>query len=374
MIVQYTQAKLTVYLERHYSYECKSTTQDRPYVSRPSRTQQLSDPRLQPKLSSDTPNELLRKYAPSHRFYDRSGLTARRKGVADEELAKKEAERGRKRKFEEEDDGGGRSRSSGSSYSSVSTISTNKSQSPSPDRGRLRHTGQSQLMMGMEIDHPARRSPGSAMSYSSASADQRDRRHESPERKSNGQRKISAGSRNPRKDQNNVPGKNLTRNSNVRQRAARRSLSYDSDSPNDSSHRKSAPNGDGGKRRRRASRSPDDRGRGRDFYDKKGSRWTHSPGRSKDRSLLTRYRKSMTPVLPSDDYDGRSARPISSNHMNTKGMHAADSADQGYSARRRDENTPMMRTHNGNAYRKKERSLSPYSKRIALTQAMNINQ
>ncbi|SLM34099.1 hypothetical protein BGHDH14_bgh01719 [Lasallia pustulata] len=46
----------------HFSYECKSAAQDRPYVSRPSRTQQLADPKLVPKLASDIPNDLLRKY------------------------------------------------------------------------------------------------------------------------------------------------------------------------------------------------------------------------------------------------------------------------------------------------------------------------
>ncbi|KAL8720236.1 MAG: hypothetical protein Q9225_002868 [Loekoesia sp. 1 TL-2023] len=42
-------------------YECKATAQERPYASRPSRTQQLANPTLVPKLSSDVPNELLRK-------------------------------------------------------------------------------------------------------------------------------------------------------------------------------------------------------------------------------------------------------------------------------------------------------------------------
>ncbi|KAJ3522153.1 hypothetical protein NM208_g12980 [Fusarium decemcellulare] len=66
---------LTV-LVRHYSYECKESTQDRPYVSRPSRTQQLRNPKLVPKLTNETLNPLEKK-----------------KGVADEELAKAEAER-----------------------------------------------------------------------------------------------------------------------------------------------------------------------------------------------------------------------------------------------------------------------------------------
>ncbi|KAH7326050.1 zinc knuckle-domain-containing protein [Stachybotrys elegans] len=71
----------------HYSYECKASAQERPYVPRPSRTQQLLNPKLVPKLTSDTPNPLEKK-----------------KGVADEELAKMEAERARKRELEERDD------------------------------------------------------------------------------------------------------------------------------------------------------------------------------------------------------------------------------------------------------------------------------
>lgn len=36
----------------HYSYECKASAQERPYVARPSRSQQLRNPRLQPKLAN----------------------------------------------------------------------------------------------------------------------------------------------------------------------------------------------------------------------------------------------------------------------------------------------------------------------------------
>ncbi|TKA68781.1 hypothetical protein B0A49_06273, partial [Cryomyces minteri] len=61
-------------------YECKAQAQERPYISRPSRTQQLLNPKLVPQLTSDVPNDLLRK-----------------KGIADEQLAKRAAERGRKR-------------------------------------------------------------------------------------------------------------------------------------------------------------------------------------------------------------------------------------------------------------------------------------
>ncbi|KAJ5041187.1 uncharacterized protein L3040_005738 [Drepanopeziza brunnea f. sp. 'multigermtubi'] len=71
----------------HYSYECKAVIQERPYVSRPSRTQQLLNPKLQPRLmTSDAPLDLMRK-----------------KGIADELLAKADQERGRKRERQSEE-------------------------------------------------------------------------------------------------------------------------------------------------------------------------------------------------------------------------------------------------------------------------------
>jgi hypothetical protein len=52
---------LLTYLERHYSYECKAAPQERPYVPRPSRTQQLFNPKLLPKLTNETPDTLQKK-------------------------------------------------------------------------------------------------------------------------------------------------------------------------------------------------------------------------------------------------------------------------------------------------------------------------
>ncbi|KAK0643129.1 hypothetical protein B0T16DRAFT_332337 [Cercophora newfieldiana] len=46
---------------RHYSFECKAAPQERPYVPRPSRTQQLFNPKLQPKLTNATPDTLQKK-------------------------------------------------------------------------------------------------------------------------------------------------------------------------------------------------------------------------------------------------------------------------------------------------------------------------
>ncbi|KAJ9273447.1 hypothetical protein DTO212C5_521 [Paecilomyces variotii] len=109
----------------HYSYECKAPAQERPYISRPSRTQQLLNPDLRPKLTTEVPNDL-----------------SRTNGVADELLKKKDEERGRKRDIDDLDelsDGRHQSRKrarslSSHSASSVSTISTNRSRSASRER------------------------------------------------------------------------------------------------------------------------------------------------------------------------------------------------------------------------------------------------
>lgn len=103
----------------HYSYECKAATHERPYVSRPSRTQQLLNPKLVPKLSNEVPHDLLVK-----------------QGIADGQLAKIEQERGRIRETHSREYVRGsnfkRTRSISSSSASVSTISTRFSLSPEP--------------------------------------------------------------------------------------------------------------------------------------------------------------------------------------------------------------------------------------------------
>lgn len=112
----------------HYSYECKAVAQERPYVSRPSRTQQLFNPKLVPKLTNDAPQDL-------------SGS----KGKQEEQLAKTklEEDRGRKRDRDGHDlDNQSepkrlRSTSSRSSVS-VSTVSTNAARSPPPSSDRKR--------------------------------------------------------------------------------------------------------------------------------------------------------------------------------------------------------------------------------------------
>ncbi|EGZ74940.1 hypothetical protein NEUTE2DRAFT_104165 [Neurospora tetrasperma FGSC 2509] len=83
---QYTvQINSLTFLERHYSYECKASAAERPYIPRPSRTQQLFNPKLLPKLTSAVPPQ-------------------DKKGVADEILAQREAERAKKKELERDDE------------------------------------------------------------------------------------------------------------------------------------------------------------------------------------------------------------------------------------------------------------------------------
>lgn len=83
-----TQASTTTTCQKclkkgHYSYECKSSVQSRPYSSRPSRSQQLQNPKLKPQLietkldnlDTHTPNTALAESAEV--FPDRRDLEPR---------------------------------------------------------------------------------------------------------------------------------------------------------------------------------------------------------------------------------------------------------------------------------------------------------
>jgi len=144
----------------HYSYECKAVA--RPYVSRPSRTQQLLDPKLAPKLTSDVPQDLLRK-----------------RGVADEQLAK--ADRGRKRERQSEGPETRTKRMRSASSASVSTISTNLSRSPSPQPSRKPDRRKFRSMSISESPHQRTKShsPSPRPSRQKLSDSEKKRRRES---------------------------------------------------------------------------------------------------------------------------------------------------------------------------------------------------
>ncbi|KAJ5935895.1 hypothetical protein N7454_005193 [Penicillium verhagenii] len=262
---------------RHYSYECKATAQERPYTARPSRTQQLKNPNLMPKLSTENPNMLLQ--------------TA---GVADEILAKREEERGRKRDFDNEDAGRHthspkRARSlSSHSTNSVATISTTRSASASPDRR----------------SKPRAHAKGRATSSASPHADKSRKRRLSDSGESYSGSSYSG---------------------EVRHRSRSREWAEDRNI-----------------RRRRRESSPEERGRHRDTRQR-----DHRRSPSVDHDQVAKDRRSETPRTPHDRSGQRSYR----DRENPQG---------------RSRQEPRAKPGPP-----KERSLSPYSKRLALTTAMN---
>ena len=293
-----------------------------------------------------------------------------RKGVADEILARKEEERGRKRKADADEHMNGsrkRSRSTSSSSSnSVSTISTNLSRSSSPNLAGLRPTGQSQVFSNLEVGRKRRRSRSSSISYTSDSSHGRRRKDRPREKGIDGWDRKKPGEFDP--------GRQL--NPEHRQRGYRgsRSMSYDSHSSADKKWRKSSHTETRGKRRRHSSRSPVDRGRDRDFNSNRGSRRTRSPSESRDRSEVIRNRMSMTPGLPTrreSEQDNDSRWP---DKVDRRQSYSNDNDRYGSSARNQDENIRDTRPPPNVLHQRKERSLSPFSKRLKMTQAMNMGR
>ncbi|KAL4914229.1 zinc knuckle-domain-containing protein [Aspergillus aurantiobrunneus] len=269
----------------HYSYECKVTAQERPYLARPSRTQQLQNPKLRPQLTTDVPDN-----------------ATRMKGNADTLLAQREEERGRKRDYDElnsldhQDQVGKRTRSISSySASSVSTISTNRSRSGSPRRE----------------PYEERRGEARAKSQSSHQSWSRKRRHSD----SSSDYSVSSYSSRERS----------------RARSPERNI-----------------------RRRRRESSPKERGRPRDIS-RNGSRRDRSRSNGMDKGRIARGRRSIT------DKETNLNRSYGNPSSSSKNQPNTSHEREGYKG-------------NHASPTRRERSLSPYSKRIALTQAMNMGR
>ncbi|KAF1809978.1 hypothetical protein P152DRAFT_461058 [Eremomyces bilateralis CBS 781.70] len=275
----------------HYSYECTISAADRPYIARPSRTQQLQNPKLLPKLSSDVPNERLRQ-----------------KGVADEQLAQKALERARHRsRSPQSHKEKRRSRSpSVSSATSVSTISTNQSRSRSPTHSPNRHDSD---------DYMTSQRPSKFPSV--------DRMH----------RKRRRGSSSGH-------------------------MSSDDDLAPSSHH------DDRNTRRRRASTSPHSRGRRRSrSRDSERRSWRRSSSRSRGNS---RRRRSASRGRHRPKAPERDRRDESLSRSPVRRTNKAHSPERYHKPAGR-----QVQPEGTRPPPPKERSLSPYSRRIALTQAMN---
>ncbi|KAI1824572.1 zinc knuckle-domain-containing protein [Xylaria intraflava] len=274
----------------HYSYECKASAQERPYVPRPSRTQQLLNPKLVPKLASD------------------STLAPREtKGIADQELAKREAERARQRQLEQDDDTDNDSptRQRSPSYDSVSTIST-RGASPASNR-----------RVSMSPQRPGRAA-----------------RYQSPVRGHSRERSFDSRSDYKRRYSPSPKSYNRDTRSYESARQPTRSLSRDSSPPRS--------------RFDAEERTTDRRPVGR----RRGS-VSRSPRRSPPPEDRNRFRSRSPPGSWKQD----SNRPRHNN--GSSGARRVDNREQRGGPPRRDA---------------RERSLSPFSKRLALTQAMNAGR
>ena len=258
-----------------------------------------------------------------------------------------------------------RSRSSSNSSNSVSTISTNLSRSPSPNIAGLHHTGQSQIFSNLEVHRKRRRTRSSSLSYTSSSSHSRRRQGRS--------REIGVDEYDGNEPSERVARRPRGHERRQRERTRSRSISYDSTSSMDRRGKKSSHSETRRKRRRHSSRSPVDRGRDRDFNSNRGSRRTRSLSESRNRSKVIRNRKSMTPGLPAIQRQDNG--PQRSEHHPNVGRRQSflnDNDRYGSSARDRMEDITGSRAPLNSVPQRKERSLSPFSKRLKLTQAMNM--
>lgn len=259
------------------------------------------------------------------------------------------------------------------SSTSVSTISTNLSRSLSPDRGPQAHTGQSQHLANIDVERKRGRSSSASTSYDSDSSPRRHRRNRSEDRGGmyRGTGNLSSREVQRKKRYDRQWSRDQPKSKN---RQRQRSITNSSDSSMDRK-RSSRPSGGDyrSKRRRHSSRSPGDRGRDRDANSTRGSRRTRSPSEGRDRSQVMRNRKSMTPGIlskQSHEVRHRDHRPS----FNGGQSYSKDNDRYGSSATDRRDDIRGNRPPPNAPPPRKERSLSPFSKRLALTQAMNMGR
>lgn len=168
-----------------------------------------------------------------------------------------------------------------------------------------------------------------------------------------------------------------------RRRSRSSSLSYSSDSSFEKKDRRRTEEVDRNTRRRRSSISPEMRGRDIDYASK---RRTRSRSKGRDKSEAARKRNSMTPAAHPDgershapqqhrsSRDQASMRNRSQRYSNDNDRYGSSFRNQGQPTRDQRPPTRDEPSRQGPPFQRKERSLSPFSKRLALTQAMNMGK
>ena len=260
----------------------------------------------------------------------------------------------------------------------MSTISTNRSRSPVCQRSRTAinkgHHGSHSRRRGLSPNRRRARgssSSSSTVSYPSRSSSKR------PSKERFGKRHDSRRRGSIRCDERK--GQMMDGNSTRKRRRA--SSSSSRSYPSDYSRRRRPGNRcddhernvDRNTRRRHSSVSPDTRGRDRSPPRDNDTRRTMSRGDSMDRSRVARARRSMTPRSPPlQERANRRGHLVNSqvtnptSHQDRQGNDSSNRYN-GYRGRAGLENRQQRAPPS-----RKERSLSPFSKRLALTQAMNM--
>lgn len=333
-----------------------------------------------PKLTSDIPNELLRKCFFPLRNHELRMLISYRKGIADEQLAKKEEERGRKQKAGENElrDVLRKSSRSISSYSStsVSTISTNLSRSLHVSTNNKKPTPGGLPLDSAETRKRRRSSTHSSMSYTSGSSADKQRRQHSRDAGRNIRRRRASTSPDHRGRDRNHSSRAfegpLDGNYKRRRSSSLSSSSHTSESSFERRRRDRSINGDFKTSRHRSSISPDPRGKDRNFHGKRSNQRTRSRSHSRDRSRVARNRHSMTPGAPQGSNRGQRTPRYSDDLNRDRGPRYSNDNDRYGSSFRVSDQDNTRTTRPMRHSQPRVRSLSPFSKRLALTQAMNM--
>ncbi|KAL8778153.1 MAG: hypothetical protein Q9213_007542 [Squamulea squamosa] len=297
-----------------------------------------------------------------------------RKGVADEQLEQIKQDRKRKSDVDDLMHGANkRSRSvSSHSSSSVSTISTNLSRSPSPSQAMSYKLSQAHDTFNDSGKYKMKRSRDSSMSYSSDASYKRHRKAGPNGRNSDFPREPGSvgGFRGERSD--NPGGGKPVASTRKRRPSRSSSMSYTSNSSSNGRQRSKAMDDIRRTRPRRSTVSPDTRGRDRWFRAPRSSGRSPSRSNSMDRSQIARERRSMTPYsVPSED-GNKPARAGSGKKDVMNQRLGSDNNRHGSSFRNRANKDGRAERPRPAPPLRKERSLSPFSKRVALTQAMNM--
>ena len=305
-------------------------------------------------------------------------LTLGRKGIADEKQPENEEQRSRKRKADADTlMDGSRKRSvslSSSSSTSVSTISTKSSPSftRSPEPAAL--SKNPTFARNAELGKRRRRSSSSSRSYSSEASSRRLRNFRPRDNSRNDRRRRCSTSPESRGRERHYHRKVIDDRLDRDRGSGRisRSSSVPSASESSLDQRRSYQSGDRQRnaRKRQCSTSPDSHVRGKKVHSTRSYRKTQSGGGSRDRSEVIRSRRSMTPSAhlrqnekhldPSRNRDP----PIS--YENNRYGSSFGGSDCIESRPKTFDQSPRLT--------RKERSLSPFSKRLALTQAMNMGR